>query len=609
MSEEKADLLSSPYGEVAYETFRELDRAFVDKSSVIKKLDDKKTPRYPVLLRPRRFGKSTFIRMLKCFYDISFKDKYDEIFSGKDIYKENLPSHNTYHVINFDFSKVSAQSSAAMLNSFFSAVANGIDNFKRRYPDFAFDYQNLDTSDSVTLFNNFASAYSDYAKANLSSEDSANQKHGRLYVMIDEYDNFANQILSKDVDLFRSITGDSGFLKEFYAAIKAAAADSDCIAKTFITGVSSVSLDSLTSGFNISRNVTSRACFNEYAGFTEAELAKLIPQLVDVKQMGISADDVIARMKPVYDGYCFSQEAKQTVFNSSMCLYYLDEMQIKGRLLPPENYMDPASDHDGSKPQQLFEIAEDGLADEIIETYLGGNRFLVKELAENINLNKNTKYNRVQLLSMLYYLGYLTIDTNPASNDKLPLKIPNLFMSKLFAQCTADMRLKPSKVFTDSVLDISALQNLNDDIAPFAASCTEFLGGIFTNQVLTHMSEMALNLTLYTKLDSMRGVAVEMQKSLRVVGDGEKFADLVITVNEDKNNECTYLIELKYAAKTDASESRIQSLIKEASDQVLKYKSALEFRNRQVKAYSMVFAGSNCVHCQLQNRQSFPQHL
>ena len=215
----------------------------------------------------------------------------------------------------------------------------------------------------------------------------------------------------------------------------------------------------------------------------------------------------------------------------------------------------------------------------------------------------------MQLLSMLYYLGYLTIDTNPAPNDKLPLKIPNLFMSKLFAQCTADMRLKPSKVFTDSVLDISALQNLNDDIAPFAASCTEFLSGIFTSQVLTHMSEMALNLTLYTKLDSMRGVAVEMQKSLRVVGDGEKFADLVITVNEDKNNECTYLIELKYAAKTEASESRIQSLIKEASDQVLKYKSALEFRNRQVKAYSMVFAGSNCVHCQLQNRQSFPQHL
>ena len=595
MSEDKVELLSTPYGEVAYETFRELGRAFVDKSSVIKDLEDSKTPLYPVLLRPRRFGKSTFVQMLKCFYDISYKDRYEEIFNGKNIYTANLSSHNTYHVINFDFSMVNSQSNTSMLNSFFSAVATGIDDFMIRYPDFVFDYSELDKSDSVTLFNNFASAYSKYAK-NCFTKGSI----GRLYVMIDEYDNFANQILSQNIKLFRTITGDNGFLKAFYAAIKAAAANANCIAKTFITGVSSVSLDSLTSGFNISRNVTSRACFNEYAGFTEAELAKLIPQLVDLKQLGISADEVIARMKPVYDGYCFSQEAKQTVFNSSMCLYYLDEMRIKGRFLPPEDYLDPASDHDGSKLQQLFAIAEDGLADEIIGIYLSGDRFLLKELAENINLNKDAKYNRIQLLSMLYYLGYLTNDTNPAPNDKLPLKIPNLFMSKLFAQCTADMRLKPSKVFNDSILDISPLQNLEDDISTFATSCTEFLSSIFTNQVLTHMSEMALNLTLFTKLDSMRGVFVEMQKSLRLVGEGEKFADLVITVNEDKINECTYLIELKYVTKTDASDSKIQSLIKEASEQVAKYKSALEFRDRQVKAYSMIFVGSNCIHCQMQ---------
>ena len=114
------------------------------------------------------------------------------------------------------------------------------------------------------------------------------------------------------------------------------------------------------------------------------------------------------------------------------------------------------------------------------------------------------------------------------------------------------------------------------------------------------MSEMALNLTLYTKLDSMDGIFAEMQKSLRIVADGEKYADLVITVNEDQDNECVYLIELKYVAKTDATESRIQNLIKEASEQVLKYRSALEFRNRQIKAYAMAFAGSNCVYCRKQ---------
>ena len=119
MSEDKVELLSTPYGEVAYESFRELGFAFADKSAVIKELERKNTPRYPVLLRPRRFGKSTFVQMLKCFYDISYKDRYEEIFNGKSIYTKKLPSHNTYHVINFDFSMVNTQSNTAMLNSFF----------------------------------------------------------------------------------------------------------------------------------------------------------------------------------------------------------------------------------------------------------------------------------------------------------------------------------------------------------------------------------------------------------------------------------------------------------------------------------------------------------
>ena len=544
MSEDKVELLSTPYGEVAYESFRELGFAFADKSSVIKELERKNTPRYPVLLRPRRFGKSTFVQMLKCFYDISYKDRYEEIFNGKNIYTANLSSHNTYHVIDFDFSGVSGEDKDTLVDSFIIAVKRGITNFLSRYPDFVFTPAEAEKKTPSGFIRSFFDAYDLYhAKKS-------------LYLMVDEYDNFANSILSQDLELFKSITGTGGFLKDFYAAIKDGA--KSVVAKTFITGVSSVSLDSLTSGFNIARNVTSRACFNDYAGFTGEELTELIPKLVDIEQIGVSVEEIIARMKPVYDGYCFSHQAEHTVF---------------------------------------FEIAEPGLADAIINTYLSDSRFFIKDLAENINLNKAARYDRLQLLSMLYYLGYLTIDKALSRIGRLALKIPNLFMSKLFAQCTADLRLKPSKVFSDSVLDITALQNVQDDISSFASSCTEFLSRIFTNQVLTHMSEMALNLTLFTKLDSMDTVFSEMQKSLRVVGDGEKFADLVITVNVGQENECIYLIELKYVTKTDATEAKIQNTIKDATAQVQRYKSAIEFRDRQIKAYAMVFVGSECVHC------------
>ena len=586
MSKDKVELLNTPYGQVAYETFRARRLAFADKSGIIEFLDDEGMTPYPVLLRPRRFGKSTFVQMLKCFYDLSYKDRYDEIFSTKKIYAENLASHNTYHVIYFNFSGISGKDGDTLIDSFIIAVDLGIADFMERYPDFVFNPTEAEKKTPSGFIRAFFKAYKLYPAKKF------------LYIMIDEYDNFAKRVLSEDLELFQVITRSVGFIKDFYSAIKDGA--SSIVAKTFITGVSSVSLDSLTSGFNISLNVTSEACFNEYAGFTEAELAELIPQLLDLEKIGVSADAIIARMKPVYDGYCFSQEAEHTVFNSSLCLYYLDEMSLAGKFLPPEDYLDPASNHDGLKLQQLFDIAEDGLADEVIRTYLSGNRFLLKELAENINLNKKSKYNRIQLLSMLYYLGYLTIDTKPVPDGKLALKIPNLFMSKLFAQCIADMRLKTNSLFTDPLLDISALMAVKDDLSTFATSCTEFLSSIFTNQVLTHMSEMALNLTLYTKLKSIRGILVEMQKSLRIVADGEKFADLVVTVNKRESNECVYLIELKYAAKNDATESRIQNLIKEASEQVLKYRSAMEFRNRQIKAYAMVFAGSNCVYCKKQ---------
>lgn len=583
MSDDKLGILRTSYGEVSYEIFRKEGYAFADKSTAIKELEGKDMTNYPVLLRPRRFGKSTFVQMLKCFYDISYRDRYEEIFSKTNIYKKNLTSHNTYHVIDFDFSGVSGVKEDTLIRSFIIAVNSGINDFMVRYPDFVFNPTDAEKETPSSFIKSFIDAYKRYTSKK------------SLYMMVDEYDNFANSILSQDLELFKAITGTGGFLKDFYAAIKDGA--KSVVAKTFITGVSSVSLDSLTSGFNISLNVTSDKCFNEYAGFTEDELEKLIPQLVDIEELGVSVDEIIARMKPVYDGYCFSRLAKNTLYNSSMCLYYLNRMQKEHEFLAPEDYMDPASDHDGSKLKRLFEIAEEKLADRIIDTYLAGRSFSVKSLAENINLNKKDKYSEVQLLSMLYYLGYLTIDPKLSDSSKLSLKIPNLFMSRLFAQCTVDLRLKPNSLFKDEVLDISSLLEVNDDISSFAKSCTEFLSTIFTNQVLSHMSEMALNLVLHAKLDSMFGVFVEMQKSLRIVGKGEKYADLVITVNDGTEDECIYLIELKYAAKKDASEAKLETLKKEAVEQVNIYKTAIEFKDKPVKAYAMVFAGSECVYC------------
>ena len=592
MSESTVKLLNNPYGQVTFDLFRQKNKAFVDKSLMIKYLDDDSMSLYPVLLRPRRFGKSTFVQMLKCYYDISYQDRYEELFSGTKIYDLNLPTHNSYHVIDFDFSSVSTGDKEVLLTSFFVAVTDGIDDFCLRYPDFVFDYSNLNQKDAATLFTEFSKAYRKFSKSQ------------KLYVMIDEYDNFANEILSKDLELFLNITSKDGFLKTFYSAIKNFAKNT--IAKTFITGVSSVSLDSLTSGFNIASNVTDMASFNEYAGFTEDELEILIPKLVDVEKLGVTPKEIISRMKPVYDGYCFSAEADKTVYNSSMCLYYLNKVRQKGVFLNPEDYLDPACDQDGYKLEQLFGLADKETVNTIIDRYLQGEPFNLLKLSENINLNQVRKYSREQLLSMLYYLGYLTVNRNSTLDSGISLVIPNQFMSKLFAKCTIEFRFRNNAVFSSQKLDISSLMAVEDDLSSFASSCTEFLSLIMSNQVLVHMKEMALNLVLYAKLEELSkdDFEVRLQKSLRVAGEGEKFADLVVTVNKGTSNECIYLIELKYLTRTEASdhsgENTLKNAIFEASEQVLKYKSALDFKGKNVKAYAMVFAGPDCVYCEQQ---------
>ena len=233
---------TNPYGSANFNSFNEDKVAFVDKTNFIEVIDKLDT-KYPILLRPRRFGKTTFVQMLDYFYDISKKDQYDEVFRGTKIIEKNLPSHNTYHVLNLEFSEIYGNTSAQLVEGFTSNIIDSITDFLDRYPEVNFEVDEYKNKTPSALINAFFTSCKIAFKG---KQD--------LYVIIDEYDNFANEILSKNRDLFKAITNADGFLKAFYKAIKKHT--DTVVAKTFITGVSSVSLDSLTSGFNIAKNVT-----------------------------------------------------------------------------------------------------------------------------------------------------------------------------------------------------------------------------------------------------------------------------------------------------------------------------------------------------------------
>ena len=404
---------TNPYGNSTFRTFNEDRAAFVDKTefiNVIDKLDTK----YPVLLRPRRFGKTTFVQMLLCFYDISYKDKYDEIFKGTKIIEKNLPSHNTYHVIDFEFSNISGNTSEQLVESFSKNVLNSIKLFLDKYKEVDFDVDQHRKDPPGDLIDAFFTSCKIAFKGN---QD--------LYVIIDEYDNFANEILSKNRDLFKAITNADGFLKAFYKAIKKHT--NTVVAKTFITGVSSVSLDSLTSGFNIAKNVTCDPRLNEFAGFTKDELIGLIEKLVDTKALNTTAENIAEIMRQAYNGYAFCPEAKHTLFNTSMCLNYIDYISLKKTIENPERVLDPACAFDKSKVVDIISFTPKNVLKLVASEFENTGEIVISELAQSINLNQLEQYDLQTSLSVLYYLGYLTIK-NDGVGSGICLTYPNKMM-------------------------------------------------------------------------------------------------------------------------------------------------------------------------------------
>ena len=573
---------TNPYGVSAFNNFNRLNRAFVDKTDFINVIDKLDTP-YPILLRPRRFGKTTFVQMLDYFYDISKKDQYDEVFRGTKIHEMNLPSHNTYHVLNLEFSEIFGNTSDQLVEGFTSNIIDSITDFIDRYPEVNFEVDEYKNKTPSTLINAFFTSCKIAFKG---KQD--------LYVIIDEYDNFANEILSKDRKLFKEITNANGFLKAFYKAIKKHT--NTVVAKTFITGVSSVSLDSLTSGFNIAKNVTCDPRLNEFAGFTKDELIGLIEKLVDTKALNSTADAIAENMRKAYNGYAFCPEATHTLFNASMCLNYLDYISVRNRLYEPENIVDTACGYDTSKIADIFKYSQEYILNEIIDDYYTKNEFVIGKLAESINLNLIENYDKDTVLSLMYYLGYLTIKPCNILNE-VHLVCPNKIMKNVFRKCFTQALVNETTDEKALKFDVKNLKLGLSDVQDFIDSVQQYFLLRTTHQHLLHMSEAYLVGVIKAKLESEPTLASFEEQAIHVPNQGEKFVDLLI---DNKKGTC-YLFEFKFYSKTKAQQhpNILQEKIDEATAQINSYKTAVEFEGKTVYSYIAIFESINCVHFEM----------
>ena len=524
------------------------------------------------MVRPRRFGKTLFTDMLFHYYDSFGAGNFDTLFKGTYIHDHPTKNQGVYRVLRFNFSGL--DSGHALIDNFIGEIRNGIADFFRRYPlaNGSLEFLNNTYTSPAKLLNDFASK----AIFQTGKQD--------VYVIIDEYDQFANDILSNNLELFREITAKEGFLKNFYATIKKHT--QDLIYRTFITGVSSISLDSITSVFNIASNISFEKPYLNMFGFSQGELIELIYNTVDLEKYGQNADEIVTRMKVYYNGYRFNRSADTSVFNPTMCLYYLKHLAVYAQ--EPEVMTDPAFSSDFNKIDGLMALAQNpSLVKEVVFDIINGRSVYMETQPATLNLNTLDKLRRHELLSLLFYLGYLTW----SSEDELYLCCPNQAVREQFFEYyfTHILDADPFAFILNKNLKKAYASLKLGKLYPLRKMVSDKLDLNSGLHASAHFNENSIQCAVQMAiLLSTDFTAVAEQEAL-----GQGYCDLLIEEKKPDDERQIYLVEFKYVKKTDSDEKRLTEQLKKAQQQLLSYTQSPSFANiHNLILCAAVFSGT-----------------
>ena len=394
-----------PYGVSDFVTIAEQNIYYVDKTMYIPELESQ--ARNLFFIRPRRFGKSVFLGMLHAYYDIRTKDKFRQWFGNLWIGKHPTPLQGRYQILHLDFSQVGG-TIEELEERFNFYLGMRLDGFINAYDE----YYSEETKTKVKS--------TDYAGGKLGLiQQEAQQKGYPLYLIIDEYDNFTNTVLNEQGEsVYWAITHAEGFYRDIFKKFKGS------FERIFITGVSPVTLDDVTSGFNIGWHISTKEEFNQMLGFSTEDVREMFNYYKNVGKIKPEADieAVIEEMKPWYDNYCFSKNALETqskVFNCDMVFYYLRNYIRRGE--GPEEMIDPNTKTDYNKMKKLLQLDRlDGDRKGVIRT-IAEEGEIVCRLEETFPASRIT--DPEVFPSLLFYYGMLTI--KGTLGNLLILGIPN----------------------------------------------------------------------------------------------------------------------------------------------------------------------------------------
>ena len=574
---EKAAIKGIPYEVASFEQVRSENRYYIDKTMYLPLLEE--ASNYLFLIRPRRFGKSVFVSMMQAYYDIAKADRFDTLFDGLWIQEHPTPLKNAFQVIYFDLSLAGA-GMERLEYTFNDYCCAELDSFMKQYKDFY---------DEATFAKVLAEKDA-ASKLRLINAEARRKKY-LLYLIIDEYDNFTNVILSEgSKEVFRNLTHASGFYREYFKIFKA------MFSRIFMIGVSPVTLDDLSSGYNIGWNISQDPRFNYMLGFSESDVREMFLYYKGVGKLRADADieAMLAEMKPWYNNYCFAEEYidKERLYNCDMVLYYLRHQTAFGR--PPKEMVDMNIRTDYKKLQMLADIDRGNLKEKrmsVIEE-IAATGSIVMNLKTSFSAESVTDDNN--FCSLLYYYGLLTMGSRFL--DELKMVIPNNCIKEQYWSFMRDY-------FNRSVdVDLSGLKSdfrtlaLNGEWQPFITRIAEaYRENSSVRDSILGEHNLQGFFKAYLTLNTLYLVEPEIELSYG-------FGDFLLLPDKARYPEIShsYILELKYVKPT-ATDAEVEAKSMEADGQLQKYANDKIVKRlcsgTQLHLLKTVFRGAEMIIC------------
>ena len=582
---------SIPYGYAYFKGIRREGCLYIDKTRFLHALEQ---VRFAFFIRPRRFGKSCWLSLLESYYARTEAADFDAVFAGTAIAAGPTPNRSRYVVLRFDFSAFN--DAPATLEREFEEyctmqLAGALENNPELFPNAVLERILAPSSVNGRLNALFVHT----------------GKRGiPLYVLIDEYDNFANTILAhQGPDAYHSFTHGGGFYRNFFATLKAGAGNGS-IERLFVTGVSPVTMDDVTSGFNIGSNLSLRPEFNELLGFTEEEVRGMVRMYRDLGVFDQDPEAALATMREWYDGYRFAKAAQNVVYNTDMVLYYLQHSLPN--LPGPDNLIDDNVRIDYGKLRHLLiverEINERRIDErQVNEPQLNGNFDLLRqviaegradsEIVSSFPLAQLAE--RENFLSLLHYFGLLSIRGVTAETPQLA--IPNQTVRRLMYGFLRDA-YRDVHVFSLDLVEFDRLTRrmaLEGDWRPVIERLRAAIGEQTGVRDYLQGEKMVQGfVAAYLSICNYFVLHTEMELA-------KGYADLVLEPRPERypGMRYGYVIELKYLPR-GATQERIAATAAAAAEQARRYLGDGRLARRNPEAeftgLALVFCGWELVH-------------